>query len=53
MIVAAMIVEMIATTAVVALIATTVVVDVTAHAIATVTVGSAKSASRSLAKMMF
>ncbi|MEY3218085.1 MAG: hypothetical protein RLY96_548 [Actinomycetota bacterium] len=47
------VVEMIVTTVVVALIVTTVVVDVTATAIATVTVGSAKSASRSLAKMMF
>jgi hypothetical protein len=48
-----MIVEMIATTVVVALIATTVVVDEIAIAIATVTVDIVKSASQSLAKMMF
>jgi hypothetical protein len=48
-----MTVEMIATTAVVALTVTTEAVDVIATAIATVTVGNAKSASRSLAKMMF
>jgi hypothetical protein len=47
------VVEMIVTTVVVALIVTTVVVDVTATAIATVTADTAKSASQSLAKMMF
>jgi hypothetical protein len=47
------VVEMIATTAVVALIATTVDEAVTAIAIATVTADTAKSASQSLAKMMF